>query len=101
MGFFTCQLRPEPLSHATEDANDQLWPLLLQPFEFTKPPVDALLRILPHAARIYEDHVCLFESGGNGVSFVLKYAQDNFGICHIHLAAVRFNVNLLFLLYHW
>ena len=54
--------------------------------------IDLLLRIVSHATGVEEYGICLTEFLSRLIASHLHDGGHDFGVCHIHLAAIRFNI---------
>ena len=92
-GHLLEQPRPEPLSHAADDA--QHIPRALVPLQLTHPPDHPLLGVIPHGAGIEQHDIGLGRILGPHVAGAAHDAEHQLGISHVHLATVGLEVDPL------
>ncbi len=85
------QLGPEPLRHASHDAQHIAGPLVA--LQLSHPPQHPLLRVIADRAGVHEQHVRLGRIGGAHVSFTPQDAEHQLGVGDVHLAAVGLDVD--------
>ena len=78
-------------SHTSQHTNDEMTFTALC-IQSLKTMIDFLFGIVSDTACIEEDCVGLTKLFGSLVACHLHDGSYHFGICHIHLAAIRFNI---------
>src|SRR5262249_36319996 len=80
------------LRHAPEDADDLLRVSPLVVLERPEGAIDLVLRMLPDAAGVEEDHIRLLGIRGEFEPRAAQTPDDQLAIEHVHLAADGFDV---------
>ena len=80
----------QPLSHTTDNPDNQSVFFPFQAFKMVKPPPYALFRIIPDRACIDQDGIGFLSPGGQGEILFTQNGSHHFTVGHIHLAAIRF-----------
>ncbi len=85
------QLRAEPLRHAAGHTDHR--PRLHVPPQLAEAPDHALLGVLANRARVHEDDVRPIRVIDRVVTVRRQLPEHQLGIAHVHLAAVRLDVD--------
>ena len=93
------------LSHTAEDADEESPPHVTpergfspQRIQFFQAMVDFLLCIVAYGTGVQKNSISLFKGVASLVACHLHDGGHHFGVGHIHLAAVSFNIQFLHLL---
>jgi hypothetical protein len=81
----------QPLRHAPNHPQDPA--VTLVPLELADSSYNALLGIVAHGAGVHQHDVRILGSIGAYVAIATEHAEHQFGIRHIHLAAVGLDVH--------
>ena len=91
------ELLLDALGHAAEDADDEALLVLPQGMEILEAAVDFLLGVVADGASVDEDGVGIGDDVRHFVAGHLHDGGDDFAVGDVHLAAVGFDVQFLFI----
>ncbi len=87
------EYRPQPLGHAPDHAQDPAGALVA--LQFANPADDALFGMIAHRAGVDEDDVGPGGIGFGRVAVLRQHTEHQFGVGHVHLASVGFDIDPL------